>query len=225
MIKKDILSTPKHGWCNFHLADEKKEFTAALSYLTDVMYDTLKMCLTYLQTGAAAVMYDREGEGTFLFVMSGYDIYILDENLPGCMVHFENMRAEDICKNILGCYYADTIGWLNFANMNEQSEKEYEKYEKGEAAEVHAMIKEIRKLLDEKTGRKSKWTEIRCDFFDVEEECWLVDAWKTGDDNEEGEVIAKISETGDVIYLDEEAKTDKYAQEVIKERICTDSVQ
>lgn len=225
MIKKDILSTPKHGWCNFHLADEKKEFTAALSYLTDVMYDTLKMCLTYLQTGAAAVMYDREGEGTFLFVMSGYDIYILDENLPGGMVHFENMWAEDICKNILGCYYADTIGWLNFANMNEQSEKEYEKYEKGEAAEVHAMIKEIRKLLDEKTGRKSKWTEIRCDFFDVEEECWLVDAWKTGDDNEEGEVIAKISETGDVIYLDEEAKTDKYAQEVIKERICTDSVQ
>ena len=43
MIKKDILSTPKHGWCNFHLADEEKEFNAALSYLTDVMYDTLKM--------------------------------------------------------------------------------------------------------------------------------------------------------------------------------------
>lgn len=62
MSKKDILSTPKHGWCSFHLADEEKEFNAALSYLTDVMYDTLKMCLTYLQTGAAAVMYDREGE-------------------------------------------------------------------------------------------------------------------------------------------------------------------
>lgn len=78
MIKKDILSTPKHGWCNFHLADEEKEFNAALSYLTDVMYDTLKMCLVYLQTGAgaAAVMYDREGEGTFLFVISDYDVYI-----------------------------------------------------------------------------------------------------------------------------------------------------
>ena len=81
------------------------------------------------------------------------------------MVHFENLRADDICENILGCYYADTIGWLNFANMNEQSEKEYEKYEKGEAAEVHGMVKEIRRLLNEKTGRKSKWTEIRCDFL------------------------------------------------------------
>ena len=118
-MKKLILSTPKYGWCNFRLADEEKEFTASLSYLTDVMYDTLKMCLTYLQTGAAAVMYDREGEGTFLFVMSDYDIYILDENLPGGMAHFENLRADDICENILGCYYADTIGWLNFANMNE----------------------------------------------------------------------------------------------------------
>ena len=93
------------------------------SQLTDVMYDTLKMCLTYLQTSAAAVMYDREGEGTFLFVMSDYDIYILDETLPGGMVHFENLRADGICENILGCYYADTIGWLNFANMNEQNEK------------------------------------------------------------------------------------------------------
>lgn len=225
MIKKDILSNPKHGWCNFHLADEEMKFNAALSYLTDVMYDTLKMCLTYLQTGAAAVMYDREDEGTFLFVISDYDVYILDENRPGGMVHFENLRADDICENILGCYYSDTISWINFANMNEQSEKEYEKYEKGEAAEVHGMVKEIRKLLNERTGKKSKWTEIRCDFFDEEEKYWLVDAWKTGDDNEEGEVIAKISEAGEVVYLDEEAKTDKYAQEVIEERICTDSVQ
>ena len=121
---------PKHGWCNFRLSDEEKEFTASLSYLTDVMYDTLKMCLTYLQTGAAAVMYDREGEGTFLFVMSEYEVYVLDENLPSGMVHFENLRADDICEDILGCYYADTIGWLNFANMNEHSKKEYEKYEK-----------------------------------------------------------------------------------------------
>lgn len=42
MSKKDILSNPKHGWCNFHLADEENEFNAALSYLTDVMYDNLK---------------------------------------------------------------------------------------------------------------------------------------------------------------------------------------
>lgn len=103
MIKKDILSTPKHGWCNFHLADEEKEFNAALSYLTDVMYDTLKMCLAYLQTGAgaAAVMYDREGEGTFLFVISDYDVYILDENLTGGMVHFEKISRRILVTSVV----------------------------------------------------------------------------------------------------------------------------
>lgn len=45
MIKKDILSNPKHGWCNFHLADEEMKFNAALSYLTDVMYDTSIVCI------------------------------------------------------------------------------------------------------------------------------------------------------------------------------------
>lgn len=103
--------------------------------------------------------------------------------------------------------------------MNEQSEKEYEKYEKGEAAEVHEMVKEIRKLLNERTGRRSKWTEIRCDFFDEEEKRWLVDAWKTGDDNEEGEVIAKVSEFGETVYLDAEAEDDEYAKEVIGEKL------
>ena len=35
----------------------------------------------------------------------------------------------------------------------------------------------------------SKWSEIRCDFFDEEEEKYFVDAWKTDDGNEEGTVI------------------------------------
>ena len=42
-----IFGTPKYGWCHFQLGT----FTANLSYLTDVMYDTLAMCLDYLQTG------------------------------------------------------------------------------------------------------------------------------------------------------------------------------
>lgn len=46
-----IFGNPKCGWCNFQLGD----FAASLSYLTDVMYDTLEMCLDYLQTGGGTV--------------------------------------------------------------------------------------------------------------------------------------------------------------------------
>ena len=66
----------------------------------------------------------------------------------------------------------------------------------------------------------SKWAEIRCDFFDEEEEKYFVDAWKTDNSNEEGIVIAKIDlADGTVEYLDENAKTDEYAQEVIREML------
>lgn len=64
----------------------------------------------------------------------------------------------------------------------------------------------------------SKYAEIRCNFFDDEEEKWFVDAWLTNEDNEEGTVIAKIDlATKAVEYLDDEAKTDEYAQAVIQE--------
>jgi len=66
---------------------------------------------------------------------------------------------------------------------------------------------------------KSKWAEIRCDFFDEIEQKWYVDAWKTNSDNEEGKVIAKISLDKSIEYLDKDAETDKYAQEIIQTKI------
>lgn len=64
----------------------------------------------------------------------------------------------------------------------------------------------------------SKYVEIRCDFFDEEEEKYYVDGWQTYDDDEEGTVIAKIDlATKTVEYIEENAKTDEYAQTVINE--------
>ena len=64
----------------------------------------------------------------------------------------------------------------------------------------------------------SRWSEIRDDFFDEEERCVYIDAWRTDNDDEEGDVIAKVYvDTPKVEYLDERARTDAYAQEVIDE--------
>ena len=68
----------------------------------------------------------------------------------------------------------------------------------------------------------SKYAEIRSDFYHDEEEMQYVDAWFTNDDNEEGVVIAKVKpKTKEVLYLDEDAKGDEYAQEVIDEILET----
>ena len=66
----------------------------------------------------------------------------------------------------------------------------------------------------------SKYKDIRCDFFDENEEKYMVDAWKTSNDNEEGIVIAKLDLANRTVeYLDEDARTDEYAQTVIKEML------
>jgi hypothetical protein len=69
----------------------------------------------------------------------------------------------------------------------------------------------------------SKWSEIRNDNVEETESMDMdsyvtIDAWLTEDDNEEGKVIARINcGTKEVTYLDEDAKTDTYAQEMINE--------
>lgn len=60
------------------------------------------------------------------------------------------------------------------------------------------------------------WGEIRNDFED--EGIVHIDAFLTSDDNEEGKVIAKVNvRTSEVEYIDDRARTDKYAQEMIQE--------
>ena len=65
-----------------------------------------------------------------------------------------------------------------------------------------------------------KWMEIRNDFVCEDSHKIYIDAWLTEDDSEEGVVIARIDmDTKNIEYFDEDAKTDEYAQDVIKETI------
>lgn len=67
---------------------------------------------------------------------------------------------------------------------------------------------------------KGPWKEIRNDYVNEEDNAIYIDAWRTSNVNEEGKVIAKIDcDTKEVTYLDERARTDAYAQEIIQETI------
>lgn len=65
--------------------------------------------------------------------------------------------------------------------------------------------------------KKSIWKEVRNDFYDEKEGMTYIDAWYTDDDNEEGQVIAKIDDDANVQYLEDMAKDDPLAQEIINE--------
>ena len=64
----------------------------------------------------------------------------------------------------------------------------------------------------------SIWSEIRSAY--QEDEFIYIDGYLTDDDMENGNVIAKVNvHTLEVIYNDERAKTDEYAQSIINETI------
>jgi hypothetical protein len=68
------------------------------------------------------------------------------------------------------------------------------------------------------TQKENIWGEIRNDFTD-DQDITSIDAWLTDDDNENGQVLAKVHPDGKVEYFDERAKEDAYAQEMIIEAV------
>lgn len=78
--------------------------------------------------------------------------------------------------------------------------------------------------MQKKAQLMSKWAEIRNNYVD-DDGIMYIDAWETGEDNDEGEVIAMIKPLADqkdayqVYYLDHEAANDIYAQQIINEGI------
>lgn len=65
-------------------------------------------------------------------------------------------------------------------------------------------------------AKESIWDEIRSDYYDDEQEAWAIDAWKNCD-GDQGKVIAHVGDDKRISYYSEEAKTDPYVQEVIRE--------
>lgn len=62
---------------------------------------------------------------------------------------------------------------------------------------------------------KEIYSEVRCDCLN-DENFWSVDAWRTSDDNEEGKVVAVIHDkSGDVYYIEPEARFSPRVKEVV----------
>lgn len=66
----------------------------------------------------------------------------------------------------------------------------------------------------------SIYAEVRNDFYNEEEKKIYIDAWKTGDDNEEGTVVAKIDAVSLAYeFLVPEAENDEKVREAINQAL------
>ena len=66
---------------------------------------------------------------------------------------------------------------------------------------------------------KTKYSEVRNTFFDDYNKVWCIDAWKTGEAEEEGKVVAEVTLDGVVKYNDLDVIMDELVQAKIKERV------
>ena len=66
----------------------------------------------------------------------------------------------------------------------------------------------------------NQFGEVRCDYFDDYDGNWLVDAWRTSEDDEEGVVVAKINpDTFEVTYTDRDYAKDKLVKETVASKL------
>lgn len=64
---------------------------------------------------------------------------------------------------------------------------------------------------------KKIYSEVRCDYHDDDAHFTTIDAWRSGDDNEEGKVVAVVHDSGDVWYIEPDARVDEGVAKAILE--------
>lgn len=205
----------------FRLSEHMKfDFYDYIGHSNDAIYNTLVACLSYLKTGAGAVAYSMDITDSE-FSACRFNIMLFNQKeglyhtsektdviyLRGPLVDTQTSKINicDFCQNIIDCYYASQEEWLTFCNSEN----------KKSAYEIHSLIKEIHDLLPQKSKYVSIVKPKNTNGFDEPD---VVMAWVTGEYGEAPKVIAKIYDNDNIVYLDEAAKTDEYAQEVLS---CT----
>lgn len=140
-------------------------------------------------------------------VRDGRAYTLTDEELMEAHKEFVTSFMEDKLINDFG---------LDEKSSNNVAVNAYEHYCEGNGKTEYECIEWA---YNQYEAEKKHWSEVRNDFIDDDNICYI-DAWETSDDNEEGIVIAYVDRnTGKVIYTNPIALNDELAQEAIKEAI------
>lgn len=118
-MENPVLSKPKDQRCQFYIGHEKGvEFFCYPVFPTDVMNDALSACVSYMETGVAAIRLDCSG-AEYTVILTGEIIYILDDTeLPQIhILDFGNFTPKKFCENILKCYKENPESWIDLVGI------------------------------------------------------------------------------------------------------------
>lgn len=109
--------------CTFNLMDGGEfAINMSISPETDVIYDTLNACLSWLTTGCGAVRYYDAIDDTMSIAL------VMTDNVFMCWQYgyyeeltvYENVSAKDFCRNILLYFGKYKDDWIKFSAKKEK---------------------------------------------------------------------------------------------------------
>ena len=112
-----MISSPKHGWCDFKLGT----FEGTPSYLTDVPMDLLIAFIDYHTKGCGVAWFDEEGT-EFSLVITPYSLFIIEEKDKPILHDFSEMKIDYLEKEIINDIENDLYGWIDFMTDDDPEE-------------------------------------------------------------------------------------------------------
>lgn len=112
-----MISSPKHGWCNFKL----RTFEGTPSYLTDVPIDLLNAFIDYHVKGFGIAWFDEEGT-EFSLVITPYSLFIIEEKDKPILHDFSEMKIDNMEKELIKDIETDLESWANFITDDDPNE-------------------------------------------------------------------------------------------------------
>lgn len=113
-----MISSPKHGWCNFDLRD----FHGTPSYLTDVPVDILEAFIDLFIKGQGIAWFSEEGT-EFTLVMTPYSMFIIEEKDKPILHDYTKINPRELAKELIEDIKKDMNGWSQFITDDDDREE------------------------------------------------------------------------------------------------------
>lgn len=64
------------------------------------------------------------------------------------------------------------------------------------------------------------YQRVEINYFDKQQNCWYVNAWRTDDENEEGKLVALIDTSGECYFIEPDARVCENVQKAVSDKVC-----
>ena len=157
-VTMKFLSTPKHGWSTLTLKDKHKKFSIPVSYLTDIPFDCLDMCISSLKNKHDLCLnFETEGKGDVKVIADDYTTYVIHETDKPKLIVFDDITKTDIIDSIHHHMDKDIDEWAKWMSY-EYNDNAWKRRKPALKLRIHNIERLMGKSKTEKESNNDRHT-------------------------------------------------------------------